>query len=107
MSVKFYENALTALKKANNARKMVLAGKAGYDSVEEYKNFLDSQVSQLNTQNPEKIIEKPVVKNGQIVVGNTMKLSLACDHRVVDGATGAQFLQTLRTYLESPLTMLL
>ena len=53
------------------------------------------------------IIEKPVVKNGQIVVGNTMKLSLACDHRVVDGATGAQFLQTLKTYLESPLTMLL
>ncbi|WP_209390272.1 pyruvate dehydrogenase complex dihydrolipoamide acetyltransferase [Chryseobacterium sp. RR2-3-20] len=53
------------------------------------------------------IIEKPVVKNGQIVVGNTMKLSLACDHRVVDGATGAQFLQTLRTYLENPLTLLL
>lgn len=53
------------------------------------------------------IIEKPVVKNGQIVVGNTMKLSLACDHRVVDGATGAQFLQTLRTYLEQPLTLLL
>lgn len=53
------------------------------------------------------IIEKPVVKNGQIVVGNTMKLSLACDHRVIDGATGAQFLQTLRTYLEQPLTLLL
>ena len=53
------------------------------------------------------IIEKPIVKNGQIVVGNTMKLSLACDHRVVDGATGAQFLQTLRTYLESPLKMFL
>ena len=53
------------------------------------------------------IVEKPIVKNGQIVVGNTMKLSLACDHRVVDGATGAQFLQTLKTYLESPLTMLL
>ena len=53
------------------------------------------------------IIEKPVVKDGQIVVGNTMKLSLACDHRVVDGATGAQFLQTLRTYLEQPLTLLL
>ncbi|WP_262147739.1 pyruvate dehydrogenase complex dihydrolipoamide acetyltransferase [Chryseobacterium foetidum] len=52
------------------------------------------------------IIEKPIVKNGQIVVGNTMKLSLACDHRVVDGATGAQFLQTLRTYLESPLSLL-
>ncbi|KQR94719.1 pyruvate dehydrogenase [Chryseobacterium sp. Leaf180] len=53
------------------------------------------------------IVEKPIVKDGQIVVGNTMKLSLACDHRVVDGATGAQFLQTLKTYLESPLTLLL
>lgn len=53
------------------------------------------------------IIEKPIVKDGQIVVGNTMKLSLACDHRVVDGATGAEFLQTLRTYLEQPLTLLL
>ena len=53
------------------------------------------------------IIEKPIVKDGQIVVGNTMKLSLACDHRVVDGATGAEFLQTLRTYLENPLSLLL
>ncbi len=52
------------------------------------------------------IIEKPVVKNGQIVVGNTMKLSLACDHRTVDGATGAQFLQTLKDYIENPITML-
>ncbi len=52
------------------------------------------------------IVEKPVVKNGQIVVGNTMKLSLACDHRTVDGATGAQFLQTLRAFLENPVTML-
>ncbi len=53
------------------------------------------------------IVEKPIVKDGQIVVGNVMKLSLACDHRVVDGATGAQFLQTLKTYLEQPLTLLL
>ncbi len=52
------------------------------------------------------IVEKPVVKNGQIVVGNTMKVTLACDHRTVDGATGAQFLQTLRTFLENPVTML-
>lgn len=52
------------------------------------------------------IVEKPVVKNGQIVVGNTMRLTLACDHRTVDGATGAQFLQTLKTYLEQPVTML-
>jgi pyruvate dehydrogenase E2 component (dihydrolipoamide acetyltransferase) len=52
------------------------------------------------------IEEKPVVKNSQIVVGNTMKVTLACDHRTVDGATGAQFLQTLRQYLENPVTML-
>lgn len=53
------------------------------------------------------IIEKPIVKNGQIAIGNTMKISLACDHRVVDGATGSEFLQTLKMYLENPLTMLL
>jgi pyruvate dehydrogenase E2 component (dihydrolipoamide acetyltransferase) len=52
------------------------------------------------------IVEKPVVKNGEIVVGHTMKLTLACDHRTVDGATGAQFLQTLQAYIENPVTML-
>ena len=52
------------------------------------------------------IVEKPVVKNGEIVVGNTMKLTLACDHRTVDGATGSAFLQTLKFYLENPVTML-
>lgn len=52
------------------------------------------------------IVQKPVVKNGQIVVGNTMKLTLACDHRTVDGAVGAQFLQTLKTFVENPVTML-
>ncbi|TNJ43811.1 pyruvate dehydrogenase complex dihydrolipoamide acetyltransferase [Tamlana fucoidanivorans] len=51
------------------------------------------------------IVQKPVVKNGQVVPGNTMKLTLACDHRTVDGATGAQFLQTLKGYIENPLTM--
>ena len=52
------------------------------------------------------IIQKPVVKDGQIVIGNTMKLTLACDHRTVDGATGALFLQTLKGYIENPVTML-
>ncbi|MFT7252113.1 MAG: pyruvate dehydrogenase E2 component (dihydrolipoamide acetyltransferase), partial [Flavobacterium sp.] len=52
------------------------------------------------------IVEKPVVKNSQIVVGNVMKVTLACDHRTVDGATGALFLQTLKSYLENPVTML-
>ncbi|EAZ96390.1 dihydrolipoyllysine-residue acetyltransferase (dihydrolipoamide S-acetyltransferase) [Flavobacteria bacterium BAL38] len=52
------------------------------------------------------IIEKPVVKKGQIVVGNTMVVTLACDHRTVDGATGAQFLQTFKSFMENPVTML-
>jgi pyruvate dehydrogenase E2 component (dihydrolipoamide acetyltransferase) len=51
------------------------------------------------------IIQKPVVKNGAIAVGNTMTVTLACDHRTVDGATGAKFLQTLRNYIENPVTM--
>ena len=53
------------------------------------------------------IVQKPVVKNNAIVVGNTMKLTLACDHRTVDGATGAMFLQTLKEYIENPVTMLI
>tara|TARA_B100000767_G_scaffold224154_1_gene213196 strand:- start:220 stop:1782 length:1563 start_codon:yes stop_codon:yes gene_type:complete len=52
------------------------------------------------------IVQKPVVKNSQIVVGNTIKLTLACDHRTVDGSTGAQFLHTLKGYIENPVTML-
>lgn len=52
------------------------------------------------------IVQKPVVKNGQIVVGNTMTVTLTCDHRTIDGATGAQFLQTLKQYIENPVTML-
>jgi pyruvate dehydrogenase E2 component (dihydrolipoamide acetyltransferase) len=53
------------------------------------------------------IIEKPIVKDGAIVVGNTMKVTLSSDHRVVDGATAAQYLQTLRGLLENPVTMLI
>lgn len=53
------------------------------------------------------IVQKPIVKDGEVVVGNTMKLTMACDHRTVDGATGAQFLQTLKTYIENPVAMLL
>jgi pyruvate dehydrogenase E2 component (dihydrolipoamide acetyltransferase) len=52
------------------------------------------------------IKQVPVVKNGAVVPGNTMMLSLACDHRTVDGATGAAFLQTLKTFIENPVTML-
>ena len=52
------------------------------------------------------ISQEPVVKNGQVVAGNVMKLTLSCDHRVVDGATGAAFLQTLKGLLEEPVKML-
>ena len=53
------------------------------------------------------IKQTPVVKDGQIVIGNVMKVTLSCDHRVVDGATGAAFLQTLKGLLEDPLRMLI
>ncbi len=52
------------------------------------------------------IAQVPVVKNGQVVPGNVMKLTMSCDHRVVDGATGSAFLQTLKSLLEEPLRML-
>jgi len=52
------------------------------------------------------IVEKPIVKNSQIVVGNMMKVTLSCDHRVVDGAKGAAFLQTLKAFLENPVKLL-
>ena len=52
------------------------------------------------------ISQVPVVKKGQVVPGNVMKVTLSCDHRVVDGATGSAFLQTLKSLLEEPLRML-
>ncbi|MGB0391116.1 MAG: pyruvate dehydrogenase complex dihydrolipoamide acetyltransferase [Salibacteraceae bacterium] len=52
------------------------------------------------------IIEKPVVKNGQIVPGHTMKVTLSCDHRVIDGALGSEFLNTFKSMLEQPVLML-
>jgi pyruvate dehydrogenase E2 component (dihydrolipoamide acetyltransferase) len=53
------------------------------------------------------IKEIPVVKKGQVVPGNVMKVTLSCDHRVVDGASGAAFLQTFKNYMENPISMLL
>jgi pyruvate dehydrogenase E2 component (dihydrolipoamide acetyltransferase) len=53
------------------------------------------------------IKEVPVVKNGQVVPGNVMKVTLSCDHRVVDGATGAAFLQSFKQFMENPVSMLL
>jgi pyruvate dehydrogenase E2 component (dihydrolipoamide acetyltransferase) len=76
-------------------------GMFGIESFTSIINQPNSAILSVGT-----IVEKPVVKNGQLVVGHTMKLSLACDHRTVDGATGALFLLTLKGYIENPVTML-
>jgi len=76
-------------------------GMFGIESFTSIINQPNSAILSVGT-----IVQKPVVKNGQIIVGNTMKLTLACDHRTVDGATGAAFLQTLKGYIENPVTML-
>ena len=76
-------------------------GMFGIESFTSIINQPNSAILSVGT-----IVQKPVVKNGQVVPGNTMKLSMACDHRTVDGATGAQFLQTLKGYIENPVTML-
>jgi pyruvate dehydrogenase E2 component (dihydrolipoamide acetyltransferase) len=52
------------------------------------------------------IQQVPVVKNGEIIPGNTMKVTLSCDHRVVDGAVGSSFLNTFKNYLENPVLLL-
>ncbi|KAA3648608.1 MAG: pyruvate dehydrogenase complex dihydrolipoamide acetyltransferase [Bacteroidetes bacterium] len=52
------------------------------------------------------IRQTPIVKDGQIVVGNMMKVTLSCDHRVVDGASGSEFLQSFKTFIENPVTIL-
>jgi pyruvate dehydrogenase E2 component (dihydrolipoamide acetyltransferase) len=53
------------------------------------------------------IKETPVVKNGQVLPGNIMKITLSCDHRVVDGASGAAFLNTFKEYMENPVSLVL
>ena len=52
-------------------------------------------------------VQKPVVVDGKIVVRDRMKVTMSCDHRVVDGAAGAEYFQTLRQYLEQPLRLIL
>ena len=52
------------------------------------------------------INQQPIVKDGQIAIGNIMKVTLACDHRTIDGAVGASFLNTLKQFIENPVTML-
>ena len=52
------------------------------------------------------IEDAPVVENGEIVIRQRMRITMSCDHRVIDGAQGARFLQTLKSMLEEPTTIL-
>ena len=52
------------------------------------------------------VLEKPVVEDGQLRVGRRMKMTISCDHRVMDGAMGARFLQDVKRLLEEPLRLL-
>lgn len=76
----------------------------GMFGVEEFTSIINQPDSSILSVGA--IVQKPVVKNGEIVVGNTMKVTMANDHRTVDGATGAMFLQTFKMYLENPVTMI-
>jgi len=76
----------------------------GMFGIDEFTSIINSPESCILSVGA--IKQVPVVKNNQVVPGNIMKVTLACDHRTVDGATGAAFLQTLRTYLENPVTIL-
>jgi pyruvate dehydrogenase E2 component (dihydrolipoamide acetyltransferase) len=77
----------------------------GMFGIESFTSIINSPASCILSVGA--IRQVPEVKNKQVVPGNTMMLSLACDHRTVDGATGAAFLQTLKMMIENPVTMLL
>ena len=76
----------------------------GMFGIEEFTSIINQPNSAILSVGA--IIEKAVVRDGVIVPRSMMKLTLACDHRTIDGATGAQFLQTLKMYLEHPVTLL-
>lgn len=77
----------------------------GMFGIEEFTSIINSPESCILSVGA--IRQVPVVKNGAVVPGNVMKVTLACDHRSVDGATGAAFLQTLKMYLENPIAALI
>jgi len=76
----------------------------GMFGIEEFTSIINQPNSAILSVGA--IIEKAVARDGAIVPRSMMKLTLACDHRTIDGATGAQFLQTLKMYLEHPVTLL-
>lgn len=77
----------------------------GMFGIEEFTSIINTPESCILSVGA--IRQVPVVKNNLVVPGNVMKVTLACDHRSVDGATGAAFLQTLKMYLENPIATLI
>ncbi|MFY0606996.1 MAG: pyruvate dehydrogenase complex dihydrolipoamide acetyltransferase [Cyclobacteriaceae bacterium] len=77
----------------------------GMFGIEEFTSIINAPESCILAVGA--INQVPVVKGGQIVIGNTMKVTLTCDHRTVDGATGAAFLKTLKGLLEDPVRILI
>jgi len=76
----------------------------GMFGIEEFTAIINSPDSCIMAVGS--IRQEPVVKDGEIRIGNRMKVTMSCDHRVVDGATGAQFLQTFKKYIENPIVLL-
>ena len=76
----------------------------GMFGIEEFTSIINQPNSAILSVGS--IVKKPVVREDKITIGHTMKLTLACDHRTVDGVTGSLFLQTLKGFVENPVTML-
>ena len=76
----------------------------GMFGIEEFTSIINQPNSAILSVGT--IIKKPVVRDDKITIGHTMKITLACDHRTVDGVTGSLFLQTLKGFVENPVTML-
>ena len=76
----------------------------GMFGIEEFTSIINQPNSAILSVGS--IIKKPVLREDKITIGHTMKLTLACDHRTVDGVTGSLFLQTLKGFVENPVTML-
>ena len=76
----------------------------GMFGIEEFTSIINQPNSAILSVGT--IVKKPVVRDDKITIGHTMKITLACDHRTVDGVTGSLFLQTLKGFVENPVTML-
>ena len=76
----------------------------GMFGIEEFTSIINQPNSAILSVGT--IVKKPVVREDKITIGHTMKITLACDHRTVDGVTGSLFLQTLKGFVENPVTML-